>query len=82
MDSIQWVIDKLGGRLKADNKERRGRNRAGEVERKLKMCPQCDHVWEITLSGVCIRYTHLPTIHLKRIVCTFCKGINKAYKYR
>lgn len=75
-DSIQWVIDNFSAKVstsKKDNKQ--DTNHYSKETRRLKMCPVCDHVWELGYSGVTLKYDHMPTYGLNRVVCTFCKRL-------
>ena len=84
MDSIQWVIDQYIRRFKPG--EHKGqpsnRNHYAKETKRLRLCPDCEHVWEIAHTGRCRRYNHLPTYGLSKKVCTFCKGLRGSYKDR
>ena len=83
-DSIQWVLDKIDRRYgsKYEAKIGRHKNKYRKEARRLKLCPKCEHVWEIGHTGAVRRYDHMPTYGLKRVKCTFCKGIKGTYKQR
>jgi len=40
--------------------------------RRLKYCDKCSHVWEKGMSGTVLKYNHLPTYRLPRILCNTC----------
>tara|TARA_Y100000310_G_scaffold201184_1_gene201261 strand:- start:2937 stop:3188 length:252 start_codon:yes stop_codon:yes gene_type:complete len=83
MTNIQWAIDLYGRRLKRDDtNDMPGRNVHTREARRLKLCPNCQRVWEIGCTGACMRYEHLPTFRLKRVTCTLCEGNGKPYKER
>ena len=83
-EGIQWAIDKLSVRYGEAYERKRGcnRNQYTKESRRLKLCPKCDHVWEIGHTGAVRRYDHMPTYGLKRVKCTFCKGLRGTYKDR
>lgn len=76
-EGIQWVIDKLNVRYGQAYQIKRKYNSNHYVKeaRRLKLCPNCEQVWEIGHTGTVRRYDHLPTYKLNRVVCTFCKRI-------
>ena len=75
MDSIQWVIDQYTRRFKPG--EHKGqpsnRNHYAKETKRLRLCPDCEHVWEIDGRKICMRYKHMPTLGLKRKNCKYCK---------
>ena len=83
MSDIQWAIDGFCRRLK-DKEENRSPavNRRPKKSIRLKLCPKCLRVWETSCTGACVRYNHLPTLRLKRVICTFCEGKGRPYKER
>ena len=82
-DDIQWAIDGFCRKFKREEKsEVPSRNIHKKEARRLKLCPLCNNVWEIGTTGSCKRYNHLPTLRLKRVICTFCEGKGSPYKER
>jgi len=82
-DDIQWAIDGFCAKYKKEKvREAKSRNTHKKEARRLKLCPSCKNVWEIITTGACKRYDHLPTLRLKRVLCTFCDGKGKPYKER
>ena len=82
-DDIQWAIDGFCREYKNGRKnEVPSRNIHKKEARRLKLCPLCSNVWEIGITGACRRYNHLPTLRLKRVICTFCEGKGRPYKER
>ena len=83
MNDIQWAIDGFCREYKNGRKnEVPSRNIHKKEARRLKLCPSCRNVWEIGITGACRRYNHLPTLRLRRVICTFCEGSGRPYKER
>ncbi len=76
-NTIQWVIDAFNDKVESNKRGERGKhgNQYIKESRRLKMCPNCNNVWETSFSGLCNRYNHMPTYGLKRALCTLCKKI-------
>ena len=83
MTTIQWAIDLYSRRLnREDTSDTPSRNVYTRESRRLKLCPDCRNVWEMSCTGQCRRYAHFPTIRLKRSICPFCEGKDLTYKQR
>tara|TARA_R100001510_G_C7464700_1_gene83674 strand:+ start:266 stop:481 length:216 start_codon:yes stop_codon:yes gene_type:complete len=69
-NSIQWAIDNLDRQIP---KTTFSTTITKHEERRLKYCPECKLVWEVSYTGTITRHNDMPTIGLNRIVCRNCK---------
>mgnify|MGYP003116241663 CR=1 FL=1 len=69
-NSIQWAVDNLDRQIP---KTTYSNTITKHEERRLKYCPECNLVWEISYTGHISRHSNMPTIGLKRITCKVCK---------